>query len=824
MRPILTMLLWLAVTVTTGAQGIISNGARDQERREIPDSLEVRPFSTAEISGAFSLSNSLISQAEEIDLSISELRRNREEMDTLFSVIDHFLKDSSVMRLEGGSIRELDNISQRIDFYSGEAGKIRNRLSVKVVETEVVLKEIAATEQRWQRTMVELLGEELYENRLYRIERTSHRLDSVSGLLQGDLEEMLVQQGRLTDKQNELETLTVRVREMRARLGERLFTREMPGFFRDLSSLGDSAMVSKHTTQLRNTLKSDMEIMRSEYAVSISVVSLVFIVFLVFAIWYKRHFATMISVEKFEISEMHMTLIYHPFVTVLFIVAFLLRFLLPNLPQSFSSLNMIAMMVPMMIIVIRLFGSQIRSWILVLIIVYSLSFLYELAYYPDIYLRIILLGFSVAGIWLFTWIFIRKPLANRFHNNFIYRLFRTLLLFFAVLLFISLLANLAGAFSLAEFFALIPIQLAVLAIGIQVSVKVADTIVFLLLSSNYMQKVNVVREEYQVIYRKTVWLIDIVLWIFFFVTALSIFRVRDAFFEWGRGVLTNGIRIGEVELSLGNILIFIVVIWLSIIITRIIRHVLEKDVFTRVSVSKGVPGTIVLLVRIVLITAGFFLAAAAAGMKLTNLSIVLGAFSVGIGFGLQNIFNNMVSGLILAFERPIKVGDTVEVGELIGIVRSIGLRSSTVHSFDGAEVIVPNGNLISNQMINWTLTDSYRRMDIRVGVAYGTDPEKVLELLQETAFENPQVNKYPAPKAFFIGFGESSLDFRLLAWADIDVRLAVESDLNVAVNRKLKEAGIGIPFPQRDLHIRSDATKPGPAVTIPPSPPGRPKG
>jgi small-conductance mechanosensitive channel len=202
-------------------------------------------------------------------------------------------------------------------------------------------------------------------------------------------------------------------------------------------------------------------------------------------------------------------------------------------------------------------------------------------------------------------------------------------------------------------------------------------------------------------------------------------------------------------------------------------------------------------------------------MHMTNLSIVLGAFSVGIGFGLQNIFNNMVSGLILAFERPINVGDVVQVGELMGTVRSIGLRASTIKSFDGAEVIVPNGNLMSNEMINWTLSDSFRRMDIRVGVAYGTDPERVLEIMMQIAGEHAGVRKKPAPSAFFIEFGDSSLNFRLLAWVLLDNRLEVESELHVLINKKLAEAGIEIPFPQRDLHIRSDDTKIKPAATKP---------
>ena len=245
-------------------------------------------------------------------------------------------------------------------------------------------------------------------------------------------------------------------------------------------------------------------------------------------------------------------------------------------------------------------------------------------------------------------------------------------------------------------------------------------------------------------------------------------------------------------------------IWLSVFLSRIISTILEKDIFTRVPVAKGIPQTVTMLLKITLITGGFFLAAAAAGMELSNLSIIIGAFSVGIGFGLQNIFNNMVSGLILAFERPIKVGDTVQVEQLMGVVKSIGFRASTIKSFDGAEVIVPNGNLISNHMINWTLTDYLRRMDLRIGVAFGTDPEVVLDILTSVAEAHEKVRKTPAPSAFFLGFGESSLDFRMLAWTNIDYRLTVESELNVSINNKLKEAGIEIPFPQRDLHIRSD--------------------
>jgi small-conductance mechanosensitive channel len=178
---------------------------------------------------------------------------------------------------------------------------------------------------------------------------------------------------------------------------------------------------------------------------------------------------------------------------------------------------------------------------------------------------------------------------------------------------------------------------------------------------------------------------------------------------------------------------------------------------------------------------------------------------VGLGFGLQNIVNNFVSGIILLFERPIHIGDTVDVSGLVGTVRRIGARSSTVVTFQGAEVIVPNSNLISNQVINWTLSSPWRRVDIPVGVAYGTDPEQVLKLLIDTAESYPGVMLQPRPpEAFFLGFGESAMNFELRFWsARQETWFQLKSDVTVAILRALQESGIKIPFPQRDLHLRT---------------------
>lgn len=792
-------------------QGGIPMATQQEGARTEPDSVVILPFSATGLTEAFSSANTLISESLSRQYSEKDIELHREEVDTLFSVINGFLGDSVIVKMEGVSIREMNQISQRADHYSNELLRLQDYYidEARVFEEQIAILDRNA--QRWQLTLTQEGNEDLIASRAERIERILHRLDSVTGLLNEDMKVILLLQDRFAGKRGELGVVTKQVKSAKEAMSEILFSREMPGFFKDLVSLGDSSLLPGHLKAFKNTVESDWAMLKKDYLAALIVTSLFFVVFLVFAIWFRTNYQRIISTDRFHIADMHRTIINSPVATAVFTVALLVRFILYDLPNTFFMVNVFILLFPLSVLVIRLFGSKLKKWMIVLLFVYALISFYELAYVPDIYLRVLLMIISFTGLWLFSWLLFKKPFEGALRSVFLSVIFRALILGFLVLNFIAVIANLMGAFQLTEFFALLPIQITILAIGVLVTIRVLDVLFYLLLVSRYLQKLNVVKEEFEVIYQKTVRFLDFFLWLFFFSSALRYIRQRDAFVEWGTELLSRGRTIGSVEFNFINILILIFVIWLSVMITRIVSHILEKDVFTRVKMAKGVPSTIILMLRVVLITGGFLLAMAAAGMKLTNLSIVLGAFSVGIGFGLQNIFNNMVSGLILAFERPIKVGDVVQVGELIGEVRAIGLRSSTVKSFDGAEVIVPNGNLISNEMINWTKSDSNRRMDIRIGVAYGTDPKSVKDILLDIASKQEKVSKTPSPAVYFDDFGDSSLNFRLLAWVHIDYKLKTESDIRFELDSYLKEASIEIPFPQTDVHVRSNDTQ-GPVV------------
>jgi small-conductance mechanosensitive channel len=285
------------------------------------------------------------------------------------------------------------------------------------------------------------------------------------------------------------------------------------------------------------------------------------------------------------------------------------------------------------------------------------------------------------------------------------------------------------------------------------------------------------------------------------------FLLLDPILTSLRGALSWSVKIGDFSIQPGDLLIFALVIWASFKIAAFIEFVFTVDVVPRTDLPKGVPETISRLASYVVIAIGAVVASAAAGFDIGKVTLIVGALGVGIGFGLQNIVSNFISGLILLFERPIRVGDILEIDNTRAEVQAIGMRASTVRTIEGAELIVPNADLISHTVINWTLSNDRRRMKILVGIAYDSDPEKAAEIIAGVATGHKDVDPQPEPTCLFIGFGDSSLDFELRAWTPSLRFRRVASELRFEIFRQLSEAGIEIPFPQRDVHIRSASTE-----------------
>ncbi|WP_343067906.1 mechanosensitive ion channel family protein [Chitinophaga varians] len=264
-------------------------------------------------------------------------------------------------------------------------------------------------------------------------------------------------------------------------------------------------------------------------------------------------------------------------------------------------------------------------------------------------------------------------------------------------------------------------------------------------------------------------------------------------------------QVGEFTFTINNIILFVAIVMLSVIISRIVSFFASDRSFsasgTAAKARVGL-GSWILLIRISIITLGVLFAFAAAGIPMNRVALFLGAIGVGVGLGLQSLVNNLVSGLIIAFEKPINVGDIIDIKEQSGTVKSIGFRSSTISTWDGADLIMPNGDLLTAHLLNWTANGHKRRMTIAVGVSYDTDLDKATEVLTTLLHQDKRILTTPSPKVLFREFNQSSIDIQLLFWVrSLKEAVDIKSDLIAAITQAFRQHHIVIPFPQQDVHI-----------------------
>jgi small-conductance mechanosensitive channel len=274
--------------------------------------------------------------------------------------------------------------------------------------------------------------------------------------------------------------------------------------------------------------------------------------------------------------------------------------------------------------------------------------------------------------------------------------------------------------------------------------------------------------------------------------------------EVGRIIEYPIVYINQRPLTITSFLVAILVFLIFIFLSWVLRKIARTRIFPKYKLDEGIQLVILRVTHYVLVGLGIIVAVQSIGLNLTSLAVVFGLLSVGIGFGLQHVASNFISGLIILFERPIKIGDRVTIGDVWGDVVNISLRATLIRTVDNITIIVPNSEFISSQVINWSHRDPKVRIHIPVGVAYGSDVPLVISSLLEVARNHPEVMEDPPPKVWFNEFGNSSLNFELLAWTlDPKKRPDIISDLNKGIDEIFRKNKVVIPFPQRDLHIRS---------------------
>lgn len=384
------------------------------------------------------------------------------------------------------------------------------------------------------------------------------------------------------------------------------------------------------------------------------------------------------------------------------------------------------------------------------------------------------------------------------------RILKYLLIFTTCFALCSLGLNIMGRFSLAKVFAISGLTGFYRGVSLYLFVQVVLKTVYLWTEASKKRSDSYTSFfDFQEIQKRLQGVLNVLAISFWAYAVLFHLGMFDPIYDETLTFISEERTLGNATFTFGTILLFFFILIISQFLANNIAYFASIKDQQYASSRKKRLGSSILLIRLGVITIGFLLAMTAAKIPLDKITIVLGALSVGIGFGLQTLINNLVSGIILAFERPIQIGDDIKIGELTGKVKEVGVRASKILAYDGSDIVVPNGDLLSGQLINWTLSDKRRRVELFIGVAYSSDMKQVKELI-EKQLQRDSIMKNPNPMVLMQNFGDNSVDFRVLFWVEsIDFWIETRAEVMTGIFESFNENGVEIPFPQRDLYLKT---------------------
>lgn len=623
-----------------------------------------------------------------------------------------------------------------------------------------------------------------------------HHLDSISNRAILNIGFL---QNRVSATQLDIIDFNEKIKEILKELGSRTFYKEydylwdlsLNNFYNDLKS------------GIVKTITINYKVLTYYLRYSYKVHIINFFLFLVLFLWIAENRKTILRENSSAadiFSHSYFTARY-PAIAALAVTCTIGPFFYYHPTTALNQLYLILLMICIGILMYKNFSNQIvKYWFYLIgfVILYSFSNLY----FNVINSERIIFFILTAAVLSFS-VHTYKKFRHLLPENRM-KMAKRLMYAYFFLLIVSLVANIFGRYSLSKIAGTTALFTLVEGISLVVFVKIITEGIYLQME---VGKIHVNRISSYLDFKNLknrvgnfLKFLALILLLVFFTQNLNVF---DNIYDETKDFLAEVRKIGNTTFTFGSFIIFILIIYLATAIGKIISYFFEfADEHAAKTTRRGKYSSSILLVRLSIWIIGFLIAIAASGIALDKITIIIGALGVGIGFGLQTLVNNVVSGLVMVFEKPIQVGDLIEVGDKTGIVRSMGIRASKIHTLDGSEVIVPNGDLLSKNLINWTLSNTHKRISLEIGVAYGSDIDQVKEIFENILKNDEQVMQNPSPLVLLESFGDNAVNFKILCWvADIDNWLVVKSILMSNIFTEFYKQGIQIPFPQRDLHV-----------------------
>lgn len=710
--------------------------------------------------------------------------------------------------IEAEELRSLSNqlLEENLpfDFYNSLITRW-SRISSEIVDPAKVLTDYSSSQEgfllqfrktryKWQLTGKLTENENLTNDILDRIESVLHFIDSATFIIKDSLNASIELQNQTTDLKILADEYLNNIQELQqTQLGSLLI--HQGDAIWSVQSETDSTSREKSKAVLVNLGLEDSRMYLKDHWDTIVWLIISFFLLLLFLLWLKKSYASIDKPQNIEHEAIGYIISWPAISAYLFTVLFAIWWL-PVRPLLLSQISAAIYLVPFLVVFYRLVLRDLR-WC-----IFYFTFLYlfngSRGFYqfnPFVERIIILLESVLAGAYLLYFFLHRQKISlNSYSDSLLFRFLNFISPVFFFILLISAFSNVFGYYYLSEVINAGVLLSLVMAMVMGIAYVFIVATLYSFIQTAAAHKSYLIKEKKDNIYRwlkRYIRLTTIIIWIIFSLRGLFLWEpVKAAWLSFWNA----GYNIGELSLTIGNIFTFALIVYLSWLVSYIIKLLLEVEIFGRLNMPRGVPMAISSLTQYFLIILGFIMALSLVGFDLKNLSILAGALGVGIGFGLQHTVNNFISGLILAFERPVTVGDIVNVAGHEGTVIKIGIRASTIKQWDGSQVIVPNAELISSKVINWTLSKYERRFILTIHTNLKTDAEKVLKLMKEAGESVEYVLKNPEAKSYFHGIKDKYMEFALFYWTSENI-LDCKSLVNLAVQKALAKEGIDFIMP-----------------------------
>jgi potassium efflux system protein len=775
--------------------------------------------------------SSVISEAESVAVRLRAARSVLAERADTQEVLDELPRISDeIQTIEAEDLRQLStepsldeirSIDAKWRIYERRIGSWKESLVARIAALDKTINELNQLLQSWRLTQSSLQGvstseqqaansanavepEDVPPDVVQRVTETLAAIEETRRLAQERRAELLSMQSRTSELEARVIAVRDEVRTATSRTLSNLFERDEPPIWSPQDeSISVRSLVNESVASIS---RQWMEL--RQYAAArderFILHGILFILIAAGLYWARSRVQPFIEKEpKLEKAAQIFSL---PVATALILTIILSGWIYPQAPPLLTSLIGAAALVPVVILLRRMVERPMFIILNALVVLYFIDRFREILSAQPVTARLIFLAEMFGAIIFLFWFLKSKSLSSGVEAAH-YRIFtaiRRVIPFVLAIFIFAFAANILGFVSLSYLVGNGVLGSAYLAIVIYTAVQIIRGLIIFALRVPPLSGTLVVKNRRPIIRERSVAVVKWVAIIVWVLIALNLFSVRQPVIQFFRDLFSWSATVGSITFSLGSVLLFFLMVWIAILISRFIRFVLEEDVYPRIGLGGGVSYAVSTMLHYSILVVGFLIAIGVLGVDFTKFALIAGAVGIGIGFGLQNIINNFVSGLILLVERPVKVDDTVQIGEHTGSLKQIGLRASVLRKVDGSDVIVPNSQLISEEVINWTMSDEKRRIDVPFGVAYGTDPRTVVELVTPIGGKYSEILQDPEPKTLFLGMGESSLDFELRVWTGhTEGWVGLRSNIVTDVYDVLTSAGIEIPFPQRDLNLKS---------------------